>query len=31
VSIVDIQQMMVELDARGFPKHVKLNKQGGGK
>ena len=31
VSIVDIQQMMVELDARGLPKHVMLDKEGGGK
>jgi gluconate 2-dehydrogenase gamma chain len=31
VSILDIQQLKVKLDAQGFPKHVKLEKQGGGR
>ena len=31
VSILDIQQLKVKLDAQGFPKHVKLDRQGGGK
>ena len=31
VSIVDVQQLKVKLDAQGFPRHVKLDKQGGRK
>ena len=31
VSIVDIQQLKVKVDAQGFPKHVMLDKQGGSK
>jgi len=31
VSIVDIEQLKVKVDAQGFPRHVMLNKQGGEK
>ena len=31
VSIVDIQQLKVKVDAQGFPKHVMLDEQGGRK
>jgi gluconate 2-dehydrogenase gamma chain len=31
VSIVDVQQLKVKLDAQGFPKHVRVDEQGGRK
>ncbi len=31
VSIVDVEQLKVKVDAQGFPRHVMTNKQGGSK